>query len=89
MEKITLNLLVPESAKNEEYSVIGDCKELGNWKKSFKLVLSKKQHHFHLSNLKTLDNKINYWTYSFTFKIFRGKSKIHYYYIKKTNSFEI
>lgn len=26
MERITLNLLVPQPAKHEEYSVIGDCK---------------------------------------------------------------
>ncbi len=43
MEKITLNLMVPDDMKTEEYSVIGDCKELGSWKKSYKLNLNQKK----------------------------------------------
>lgn len=37
MERITLNLIVPQDGEKEEYSVVGDCKELGSWKKSYKL----------------------------------------------------
>lgn len=43
MEKITLNLIVPDEGKHEEYSVVGDCKELGSWKKSYKLKTNDKK----------------------------------------------
>lgn len=56
MEKITLNLIVPDEGKNEEYSVIGDCKELGNWKKSFKMRLKTKKNPPFMDNLKLLDS---------------------------------
>jgi hypothetical protein len=43
MEKITLNLIVPGDMKTEEYSVIGDCKELGSWKRNYKLNINEKK----------------------------------------------
>jgi hypothetical protein len=53
------------------------------------MTLNKKRNPLQLGSLKTLDNKVNYSMYSFSFKIYRAKPKIHYYYIRKTHNFEI
>ena len=83
MEKITLNLIVPGDMKTEEYSVIGDCKELGNWRRSLKMKLNYNKKLSCLQKLKEIDNDKKYAIYSLSFEIFRGKSKINYCYMRK------
>ena len=39
MDKITLNLIVPDVEEDIQYSVLGNCKELGAWKKPVPLQL--------------------------------------------------
>lgn len=89
MEKITLNLVVPEEGKHEEYQVTGDCTEIGSWKKSYKLKSNDKKNIVKYLDLHEQFQDKKYKIFSFTFEVYRAKPRIHYYYIKKGANLEI
>ena len=37
MEKIQFNLIVQDDEREKEYSILGNCKELGAWRRPIKL----------------------------------------------------
>lgn len=84
MEKITLNLLLSRDEANEgtKYYVIGNCKELGNWTKP-KLMLDGS------NTIRRSKWDSEECVMKFDFEIYRGKSKFHYYYMKKNKEYTV
>lgn len=82
-----MNLIVPEEDQ-QEFQVVGDCRELGAWKKSYNLTKCEKKNIDHIPQIKLIGMQ-KYNVYSLTFEIFRDKPKIHYYYIKRGSGCEI
>ena len=83
MDKITLNLMVPSSIGSDQlYSVIGNCRELGAWKKPVRL----QRKALTPAHTELLEGKVEeiekIKLFTTTLEIYRGKPQIHYYYVK-------
>ena len=84
MDTITLNLILKDhDYVGEDYHVIGNCKNLGDWKKTNKMSLVNSG----TTPTTLLKDEIgsNFKIFSIKFEVYRGKKMIHYYYMKKSN----
>ena len=78
MDKITLILVAAELSEGSCYNVIGNCRELGAWKKLIRLQERRNTQSFEF----TCEGKIENKEYFATIEVYRGKPNLHYYYVK-------
>ena len=79
------DLYVPDDGTFQEYSVIGNCRELGSWKKPLKMCEKPTNIRQSFCEKSKIHNPESLKIYSAMIDIYRGKSKIHYYYIRKNS----